>query len=179
LSSKLFLRDWRKDRGLTQPALADEAGLHRVTISRLETGREAPTMETVAKLAGALGIEVGELFRPPKRHAPVSWRDRLRALSEPKKRDLALAASASEQWPGNVSTRSLRALKVFCQEHGITPDDVLAELIAETPGLGETLDTLNARAKERAEAFAREAERLAEEAAAELDDTLRRGRDAS
>lgn len=32
------LRAWRTDRGLTQQELADLLGIHRVTVSRMETG---------------------------------------------------------------------------------------------------------------------------------------------
>jgi transcriptional regulator with XRE-family HTH domain len=164
----LFLKDWRKARKLTQPALADRAGVHRVTISRLETGREAPTMETVAKLAGALGVEVGELFAAPKGTAPPSWRDQLGALSNDEQRSLALASMPGDEWIGGLDLGDLEALKAFCIEHGVTPDEVHAELLAQSPGLSETLRRQEAKVRADRERVRRE-----------IDAALGRAQDAS
>ncbi len=56
------LRQLRADRGITQEALAKKAGLSRVYVARLETGKQDPTLTTLTKLAKALGVPVTELL---------------------------------------------------------------------------------------------------------------------
>jgi transcriptional regulator with XRE-family HTH domain len=51
----------RLDRGLSQDALAAAAELHHTHISLLERGRRDPTLETLVRLARALGLTPGEL----------------------------------------------------------------------------------------------------------------------
>ncbi len=51
----------RKLAGISQEELAWQAGLHRTQISLLETGKRAPRLKTIVKLAGALGIPVSAL----------------------------------------------------------------------------------------------------------------------
>jgi transcriptional regulator with XRE-family HTH domain len=58
------LRMWRERKALTQQQLAEKAGLTRVTVARVETGREEPYPTTVRKLADALGLEPEELMDP-------------------------------------------------------------------------------------------------------------------
>lgn len=52
----------RRSSGLSQERLAAKAGLHRTAIGLLEHGDRVPRVDTVVKLARALGIEPGELL---------------------------------------------------------------------------------------------------------------------
>jgi transcriptional regulator with XRE-family HTH domain len=52
----------RTDRGLTQEALALTTGVHRNYIGGIERGERSPTVATVAALADALDVSLGELF---------------------------------------------------------------------------------------------------------------------
>lgn len=53
------LKRWRLARGLTQSQLAKKAGLHRVSVAQIESGRrEQPTMTTRRRLAKALKIDL-------------------------------------------------------------------------------------------------------------------------
>ena len=52
----------RHKAGLSQEELADRASLHRTEISPLETGIRLARIDTVVKLAGALGVHPGDLF---------------------------------------------------------------------------------------------------------------------
>jgi transcriptional regulator with XRE-family HTH domain len=52
----------RKAAGLSQEEACVRAGLHRTEISNLERGKRLPRVDTVAKLAGAIGVDPGELF---------------------------------------------------------------------------------------------------------------------
>ena len=56
------LARYRRKAGLSQEELADRASLHRTEISPLETGIRLARVDTVVKLAGALGIHPGDLF---------------------------------------------------------------------------------------------------------------------
>lgn len=56
------LKQLRADRGITQEALAKKAGLSRVYVARLETGKQDPSLATLTKLAKALKLKVGELL---------------------------------------------------------------------------------------------------------------------
>lgn len=52
------LRDWR---GLTGAALAEAAGLHRVQVHDIESGKRGGSIATMKKLADALGVTVDDL----------------------------------------------------------------------------------------------------------------------
>mgnify|MGYP000689216026 CR=1 FL=1 len=63
------VRELRTKRGLSQEELGFAAGLHRTAISFVERGERASTLETVEKLARALGVEPAALM-PPLRPPP-------------------------------------------------------------------------------------------------------------
>ena len=58
----------RRQLGLTQAQLAERIGLHRVTITRIETGQLLPGADLLYSLADSLGVptdalrQVGENF---------------------------------------------------------------------------------------------------------------------
>lgn len=52
----------RKERGWSQEALADEAGLDRTYISGIERVVKNPTITVVERIASALGCPLGELL---------------------------------------------------------------------------------------------------------------------
>jgi len=64
LASTPALLHWRMQRGLIQLQLAEQAGVHRATVARLEAGGQA-RMDSVGKLAAALGVTPGDLMRQP------------------------------------------------------------------------------------------------------------------
>lgn len=55
------LRVYRGLRGLTQAALAARAGVNRVTVAEIETGRKQGSIATLRKLADALGVTLDDL----------------------------------------------------------------------------------------------------------------------
>jgi transcriptional regulator with XRE-family HTH domain len=61
------LKDVRQRKALTQQQLADRAGVNRVTIARIEGGKDEPFPTTVRKVADALGVEPEELLEPAAR----------------------------------------------------------------------------------------------------------------
>lgn len=58
------LRRLRLEHFLSQGELARRAGLHAVTLTRLEGGTTAPSTRSVRALADALGVEPRQLARP-------------------------------------------------------------------------------------------------------------------
>lgn len=56
------LRLLRQEKGWSQEAFADEAGLHRTYISDLERGARNPTITVVDKLATALSVTPARLL---------------------------------------------------------------------------------------------------------------------
>jgi len=60
------LRRLRVKQGLSQEALAVDAGVDRSYVGRIERGLENPTVETLDRLAAALGTLTAELLAVPK-----------------------------------------------------------------------------------------------------------------
>ena len=55
------MRMWREKRGLSQIELAELSGIHQVTISALEIGRNSGgNLDTIELLADALGLSIDE-----------------------------------------------------------------------------------------------------------------------
>lgn len=57
------IRQTRKRKGITQDQLAEMAGLDRVHLYRLETGRQSMTLRTLKLVADALDVPVRELVK--------------------------------------------------------------------------------------------------------------------
>jgi transcriptional regulator with XRE-family HTH domain len=53
-----FVREARRRAGLTQAELAARAGTTQSAITRLETGKEAPTLERIVELVRACGFDL-------------------------------------------------------------------------------------------------------------------------
>jgi transcriptional regulator with XRE-family HTH domain len=67
---EVFARNLRKARqvkGLSQEALAHEAGVDRTYISALERGVYGATIDMVDKLAVVLNVETSQLLQRPAR----------------------------------------------------------------------------------------------------------------
>lgn len=61
LNGESPLRVYRDIRGLTQAALAEKAGVNRVTVAEIETRRKHGSVAALRALAGALGILMDDL----------------------------------------------------------------------------------------------------------------------
>lgn len=60
----LRIKEVIKERGLSIQELADKIGINRVTLSNSINGN--PTVETLNKIADAVGVQVTELFEQSK-----------------------------------------------------------------------------------------------------------------
>lgn len=56
------VRRLREEKGWSQEAYADEAGIHRTYVSDIERGARNPTIVVVEKLAKPLGVTAGSLL---------------------------------------------------------------------------------------------------------------------
>jgi transcriptional regulator with XRE-family HTH domain len=57
------VRDLRTAKGWSQERLAIESGMHRTYMWGIEQGARNPSLRHVARLATALGVPLGTLFR--------------------------------------------------------------------------------------------------------------------
>ena len=55
------LRILRERLFLTQPELAEKAGISHITLNRLENSKQNPSFKTIRKLAEALGVKPGDI----------------------------------------------------------------------------------------------------------------------
>jgi transcriptional regulator with XRE-family HTH domain len=90
------LRDLRTERGLSQREVAELAGMATSTLSRLESGARRLAIDHLRPLAGALGVEVGELLAPARSRDP-------RVHTSPRKVDGMTMRRLSHSAPGGMS----------------------------------------------------------------------------
>ena len=57
------LKRIRTEKGISQGDIVKSTGIDKAMISNIENGKTNPTLATIAKLAGALGVSVGELMK--------------------------------------------------------------------------------------------------------------------
>lgn len=62
-----FLKELRKEKNLTQEALAELLGVSNRSVSRWETGVSLPDFDLVIELAGVFGVSVDELLDGERR----------------------------------------------------------------------------------------------------------------
>lgn len=62
LAFGLRVRQLREQRGLSQEALAELAGLHRTYVSSIERGQRNVGLDNILRLAAALDVPASSLF---------------------------------------------------------------------------------------------------------------------
>jgi transcriptional regulator with XRE-family HTH domain len=58
------LRFAREDMGLSQELLAEKAGLHRTYIGQVERGERNISVDSMERLADAVGLQLWDMLRP-------------------------------------------------------------------------------------------------------------------
>jgi transcriptional regulator with XRE-family HTH domain len=91
------LAAFRKERSLTQQALADIIRVHVVQIRRYEAGKTQPTLDIIRKLAIALSVSADELiFDKDERSPDEDLRLQFEAISAFDDEDKAVARTLLE-----------------------------------------------------------------------------------
>lgn len=88
----LRLRQIRKEKGMNQESLAAAIGMSQSNISEIENGRHNPTLDTLTKIADALGVPVSGLFEVDRSDTINRIVDTLRTLDEDEKSQIASLA---------------------------------------------------------------------------------------
>jgi transcriptional regulator with XRE-family HTH domain len=57
------LKRIRTEKGISQVDIARSLGVSRGFVSNVENGKTNPTLATIAKIAGAVGVSTGELMK--------------------------------------------------------------------------------------------------------------------
>lgn len=84
---RMFFKEWREHRGLTQEQVAERLDTTKATVSRMESGKVQYNRGYVEALADALQVEPEQLFHHPDRPSidallqKASPEDRARVLS--------------------------------------------------------------------------------------------------
>lgn len=116
------IRELRKARGMSARALAERVGVHPQHVFAIERGRFTPTIPTLEKIAGALGVPVGDLFAEPAREGEAQenafWRNYLAYAREA----LGQSESPDDHDRGASMEEVVRRLSVL----GLDPEDIWA-----------------------------------------------------
>lgn len=73
------IRAAREQKGWTQEDLANRTGIARANIARLESGRHAPKIETLRRVAASLKLDAASLLKMPDYRATAEDLDWLEA----------------------------------------------------------------------------------------------------
>lgn len=70
---KVRLKEVLSEKGVTSAELAGRVGVSKATVSNLINNKTMPSLDTLEKIADALGVEMWELFtEKPTRNEPNS-----------------------------------------------------------------------------------------------------------
>jgi len=61
------IKELCKERGMTLSSLSERVAISQPSMSLIVSGKQNPSLETLEKIASALGVGIGELFDPSDR----------------------------------------------------------------------------------------------------------------
>lgn len=67
-----LLSEERQRLGLSMKGVADKAGISHTMVSRMERGLRNPTLDTLLRISGAMGIELSPIVRQAEAVSPFS-----------------------------------------------------------------------------------------------------------
>lgn len=91
----------REARGWIQAKLAVEAGMAPSAVNQIENGKRSPSANSLNKLAGALGVEVAELFPKGQASLPDFEDERRPSLQS----WIAFVGRLADRWGAEISER--------------------------------------------------------------------------
>jgi transcriptional regulator with XRE-family HTH domain len=100
-----LVREARKRAGLTQRQLADRAGTTQSAIARLESGRTAPSLETVERLLRLCGLQLLVELAPYDDSDADLAAARLRRSPEERLREMQAGVRFAEELRAAVGAR--------------------------------------------------------------------------
>lgn len=112
------IKGLRKEKKMTQIELAAAAEISRSYLADVEAGRYNPSLETLSKLAQALGVEVSALFKGNNSGLPDSDKVPDGSLSE--------INESNDQAAAVQGIRTIAAHKTDGYEDGLTADEKIA-----------------------------------------------------
>lgn len=56
------IKEVMKEKGMTSASLAEKVGIHKTSVSLIINGKMNPTLDTIEKMADALGVHFGDLY---------------------------------------------------------------------------------------------------------------------
>lgn len=62
MARRIFIREWRKFRGLTLVQLSERVGMTQASMSRIETGKQPYSQPVLEAIADALSCEPSDLI---------------------------------------------------------------------------------------------------------------------
>jgi transcriptional regulator with XRE-family HTH domain len=136
-----LLRQYRHQRGLTQPALAVRTGIRRGYISQIETGKRNITVLTLLRLARALQIPAAWLVTPLEPGAPLPHplaHDSLHATGDPTLEGTLAERSSPQE--GEVTTLLQllgTTMRHYRQQQGLTHKALAAQTGLDNSYIGE------------------------------------------
>lgn len=68
------IRAWRKKADLTMGQLGELAGVDPGFLAYIETGKKAPSLETLAKIARGLSVSLADLFRSVPKDSSANYK---------------------------------------------------------------------------------------------------------
>ncbi len=68
------IKELRKQAGLTQERLAETVGMDSRHLSRLETGKHFPSLDSLERIAEALNVPLAEFFQFTVEDTPAAMR---------------------------------------------------------------------------------------------------------
>ena len=66
-----LIRSYRQANKESLQSLANRSGVSRSMIAHIESNQTSPTLNTLAKLADAMNIRIGDLVTPPRQNLPL------------------------------------------------------------------------------------------------------------
>lgn len=108
------VRKIRKEKGLSIMDLKEKTGLSKSTISDLENDKSSPTIDTLQKIANALGVDIKEFFEEKLENQTELIDDLVEEFPE----GVYVLRRASKELSQEAKKQMVKIMKAFLEEDG-------------------------------------------------------------